>query len=69
MKKMEHEICGYWPNASCAGRVVGYTVIESQRDDKPVPVCLHHFHDAQSDNLAYQKGKRAAQVGQTGRSL
>jgi len=61
MKKMEHEVCEYWPNARCTDRVVGYTIIESQRNDKPVPVCFHHFHDAQLDNLAYRKRKRAAQ--------
>ena len=61
MKKIEHEVCKYWPNALCHGRVVGYTVFESLRDNKPVPVCLHHFHDAQLDNLAFQR-KRAIQV-------
>jgi len=60
VKKMEHEVCGYWPKSSCAGRVVGYTVIESQEDDKPVPLCFAHFNDTQLDNLAYWKRKRAA---------
>ena len=55
MKKMEHEVCGYWPNSSCAGRVVGYTVIESLQDEKPVPLCFAHFNDTQLDNLAYRK--------------
>jgi hypothetical protein len=60
VKKTEDEVCGYWPNSSCAGRVVGYTVIESQRDDKPVPLCFAHFNDTQLDNLAYRKRKLAA---------
>lgn len=55
---MEHEVCGYWPNSSCVGRVVGYTVIESQHDDRPVPLCFVHFNDTQLDNLAYRKRKR-----------
>ena len=58
MKKMEHQVCKYWPNSRCNGRVVGYTVIESQQDDKPVPLCFTHFNDAQLDNLAYQKREK-----------
>jgi len=58
-KKMEHEVCGYWPNVRCHGRVVGYTILESQRDGKRVALCLHHFHDAQRDNQVYQERMRA----------
>jgi hypothetical protein len=54
-KKMEHEVCGYWPNAHCYGRVVGYTIFESQKDDKRVALCWHHFRDAQLDNEAYRR--------------
>ena len=60
MKRTEDEVCGYWQNSSCTGRVVGYTVIESQQDDKPVPLCFAHFNDMQLDNLAYRKRKRPA---------
>jgi len=54
-KKMEHEVCGYWPNAHCPRRVVGYTIFESQRDDKKVALCFAHFQDAQLDNEAYRR--------------
>lgn len=60
-KKMEHEVCGYWPNSSCAGRVVGYSIDESQKDDKRVALCFAHFQDTQLDNLT-SKRKRAAAV-------
>jgi hypothetical protein len=65
VKKIEHEVCGYWPKSTCSGRVVGYTVIESQEDDKAVPLCFAHFNDAQLDNLVYQKRKRALLVART----
>jgi len=61
VKKMEQEVCGYWPNNHCPRRVVGYTVFESEQNDKPVPVCFEHFQNAQLDNIAYQRGKRATQ--------
>jgi hypothetical protein len=54
-KKIEHEVCGYWPNAHCPSRVVGYTIFESQRDDKRVALCFAHFQDAQVDNEAYRR--------------
>ena len=59
MKKAKDEVCRYWQNSSCAGRVVGYTVIESQEDDKVVPLCFEHFNETQLDNLAYRKRKLA----------
>jgi hypothetical protein len=59
VKKTKDEVCRYWPNSSCAGRVVGYTVIESQEDDKVVPLCFAHFNDTQLDNLAYRKRKHS----------
>ena len=54
-KKMQREVCGYWANANCTGRVVGYTIFESQRDDKRVALCFAHFQDAQLDNEAYRR--------------